>query len=109
MGYLALMLIGLGYYTKMVLADILANAVNKETSKVINTNNNDLKNKITQNFKKIEELNTNLNTALPIDNSNENKSETSLKIPKGYSLVNDTRLSRRLRKEKERCNCSVFH
>lgn len=105
---MAVQILCLGVYTNYVLKDVLVTAISTETTKVINTNNNDLKTKIDNNFKKINELNSNITTALPIKTNQENKvspiydniyhKKDTVCIPNGYTLIKINNLTRRQRK-----------
>lgn len=115
LSYMIVTFICLGIYTEFVLKDILIESVKTETTKVINTNNNDLKTKIDNNFKKIDNLTSAISTAFPVKTTQENvvpiPTNTVQRecIPIGYSLVNDRRLSRRILREKRKNQTNIFH
>lgn len=112
LGFLLALLGGLGWYTNYVLKDILVASITQETTKVINTNNNDIMTKIDNKFKKIESLTTDIQTALPISTAQENslpQTKDTNCIPNGYTLVNDSRLSRKILREKKKTGANIFH
>lgn len=106
---IVVMFVGLGVYHKMVVDDILIQSIKQETTKVINTTNNDVKTQIDNKFKKIDNLTSKIEAVLPITNTSKNEVFKYDCIPEGYSLVNDKRLSRRLLREKKKTKTNVFH
>lgn len=94
----------LGLFTQFVLKDVLVESIKQETTKVVNTTNNDVKTKIDNNFKKINELHSKIDTALPITNEPKNEvqqtqnNNNNNSIPNGYTLIKTEHLTRRQKK-----------
>lgn len=108
---IVVMFTGLGVYHKLVVEDILIQSINKATTEVVNTNNNDVLTKIDNKFKKIDNLTSSITAQLPINNDSKNEvdiaSETKEKnnpveiekcIPIGYVLMKIENLTRKQRK-----------
>ena len=106
----------LGVFSTWILEPIITTSINKETTKIehnlSSSISNDIKTEIDNKFKKIESLNSNLETILPLVNdqkpTQQNSTNIEKLIPENYFLVHKNRV-RRLRKENEKTGKKVFH
>jgi hypothetical protein len=92
------MFVGLGVYHKLVVEDILIQSINKATTEVVNTNNNDVLTKIDNKFKKIDNLTSSLSTQTPVTTAQKNELKQNNCVPIGYTLIKIENLTRKQRK-----------
>lgn len=96
---IAVVFLGLGVYTSLVLKPIVVEAIRTENTKIENNIKTDINNK----FKKIDELNANLplnitpnNTQTQSEVTDTNKND--FKVPNGFVLIEIKHLTRRQKK-----------